>query len=120
MIFAAALATSPAGAAGDRESFRGAAPEILALASCKQHITKPGQLLWPPTPPGEVRGFVIVAFDLDGSGRAVNVELIDSSPGNVFADATVAVVLDTQFAPGVIRNDCVHVGDYAKVRRQGT
>ncbi|MBS0320529.1 MAG: TonB family protein, partial [Proteobacteria bacterium] len=51
-------------------------------------------------------GWVVVGFDLDGSGRSSNARIVASQPPGVFDDAALTSVMKTTYASGVRRTAC--------------
>ncbi|WP_370660190.1 energy transducer TonB [Massilia glaciei] len=96
-------------------------PQILANQPCKEHIlnsvaVEPGD--WPSQARGrEVRAFVIVGYDLEPSGRASNIRILQSEPNRTFDAVTLENFSRTTFATGISAVSCRHVASYASVRR---
>ena len=119
VLFAAIL---PAHAFGSKPSI---APliEPPVQASCKEHILAEPKITlsdWPDRARGrELSAYVVISYDLDGSGRASNAKVTDSVPKGLFDRATLSILRRTDFAPGVEVNGCTYVRTYDSMRRTG-
>ena len=51
-------------------------------------------------------GWVMVSFDLDGSGKASNIKVVGSHPQGVFEQAAITSVQKTDYVPGARRSLC--------------
>ena len=64
-------------------------------------------IAFPPGPRDKgVSGWVLLAYDLDGSGVARNLRVLKSSPPGVFDAAALRAYSDVRFKPDVQRGVC--------------
>ena len=95
---------------------------VLDNQPCKEHIIEMQQInqaTWPKNARGkEVRAYVVVGFDLDGSGKASNISVVQSNPDDTFNAVTMKLISQAKFAAGVTAQSCRYVGSYARVKRQ--
>ena len=118
LILAAALFPAHAFA-----SKPGPAPgiEVPVQESCREHITAEPKITindWPKRARGrEVNAYVVISYDLDGSGRALSAQVTDSVPKGLFDKSTLSILRRTEFAPGAQVKGCTYVRTYGSVRR---
>ncbi len=112
-LLAAALSacatTTPSGTRVDGEALarRLGAPAIDAARDCSSVVKDNVFPQYPDTARAQrTEGWVVVGFDLDGSGKAGNVHVISSKPPGVFEDSALTSVSKTTYAPGVRRTGC--------------
>jgi len=67
----------------------------------------------------EYNAYVVVSYQLDGSGRAVNPQLVDAKPKRMFEKTTLSLLSRTEFTTGVVVSSCTYVRTYSAVRRRG-
>ena len=83
------------------------APSIDKAELCDAEMLVRGA---PRYPPDALRyrteGWALVSYDLDGSGKAVNITLVRSNPSGVFERATIDVFVRTKFVVGAARAGC--------------
>ncbi|WP_425488023.1 energy transducer TonB family protein [Marilutibacter penaei] len=73
---------------------------------------------WPRRALGRpVSAYVVVTYDLDGSGSARNATVSDSHPNTTFDRTTLSLLERTSFAQGVVAQGCINVRTYGAVRR---
>jgi TonB family protein len=51
-------------------------------------------------------GWVMLSFDLDGSGKASNIKVLGSHPQGVFEQSAITSVEKTDYVPGARRTRC--------------
>ena len=56
---------------------------------------------------------VIVSYDLNGSGKAQDPQVIYSQPKRFFDKVALRELADTAFVPGAIRTSCAYVRTYS-------
>jgi periplasmic protein TonB len=54
-------------------------------------------------------GWVVLAYDLDGSGKGTNIRVIDSEVGNMFTAPALRVFTQTRFKEGVTATACAYL-----------
>lgn len=119
MLFISVMAV----AANSHASGPAASPviEVSAQETCKEYITAEPRLSandWPRQALGrDVSAYVVVTYDLDGSGKAQNLRVVDSNPAGLFDKTTVSILKRTDFADGVQAQACTYVRTYGAVRR---
>jgi TonB family protein len=98
-------------------------PEILSSQTCQEHIVQEPRMTAADLPSGargrEYSAYVLVSYKLDGSGRAIEPQVIDSKPKRLFDKTTLSLLARTEFAPGAIQEACTYVRTYGAVRRRG-
>lgn len=62
---------------------------------------------------GKTSASVIVSYDLDGSGKAVDPQVIYAKPRKFFNKIVLRQLADTKFAPGVVRKSCTYVRTFS-------
>ena len=96
-------------------------PEILASETCQEHIVSDAKMTAADLPKNargkEYNAYVVVSYQLDGTGKAVNPQLIDAKPKRMFEKTTISLLERTAFAPGVIKDSCTYVRTYSAMRR---
>ncbi|MDM0076977.1 TonB family protein [Variovorax sp. J2P1-59] len=60
----------------------------------------------------KTEGWVVVLYDLDGSGRARNVRVDESQPQNVFDAAAVRTIEETLYKRDAVRKNCRQVFNF--------
>lgn len=95
--------------------------EVPVQESCHEHITAEPKITindWPKRARGrEVNAYVVISYDLDGSGKALNAQVTDSVPKGLFDNSTLSILRRTEFAPGAQAKGCTYVRTYGSVRR---
>jgi hypothetical protein len=84
-------------------------------SSCESFVvnrTQPGR----PTSSLPDRFWTLIGFDLDGSGHAVNVRVLDSSEPNAFSANVAKSYEQSSFQAGMTRHGCQAV--FSIVRRR--
>jgi outer membrane biosynthesis protein TonB len=56
-----------------------------------------------------ISGWVILAYDLDGSGKAVNIRHVDSEPREVFVASAAVSIVAQKFTSGVVERNSVNI-----------
>ena len=91
-------------------------------ATCTEHVlSEPTTRIsdWPKkAQSGEINAYVVIEYALDGSGKAVNATVVDSSNRGMFNELTLKRLSEATFTAGVNIEKCVYVGTYQKVRRR--
>jgi TonB family protein len=103
-----------AGCATQAPSLPRLAPEeYRASQRCSEHVR---HRVAPAYPRDAVRngqsGYVVMDYELDGSGRVLNVRVYDSSPRGVFDKASVEALQRSTFREGPIDTTCREVDEY--------
>lgn len=90
-------------------------------ATCEEYIIEDAKLTindWPKKARGKsINAFVILSYNLDGSGKPQNITLIDSQPNNIFNRTTKNLLKRTLFKKGVEATDCIYIKTYGSVKR---
>lgn len=60
-------------------------------------------------------GWVVLAYDLDGSGRAQNIRLVDSEPKDAFVQSAASSIAAQQFKKGSLQTNCTYLVTYTTV-----
>ncbi len=82
-------------------------PVIAQSEQCNEAFTQAVMPLWPKNAlRAGTNGWAIVRFDLDGSGRAQNIEIVASAPQQVFDKASQDNIKRSTFKPGFIKTAC--------------
>ena len=104
-------------------SGQSAAPviEVPVKQTCQEHIVAEPRITaedWPKRARGrEVNAYVVITYDLDGSGKAQNAQVSDSLPKGLFDRSTLSILARTEFAQGAVAQACTYVRTYGAVRR---
>lgn len=97
-------------------------PGLYARETCQQHITAQPRMTMDDIPSGargrELNAYVVVAYRLDGSGRAVDAKVVESKPKGLFDKSTLSLLGRTEFAAGVVEASCTYVRGYSTVRQR--
>ena len=91
----------------DRQAEKVGAPEVSKAEQCEDLVVKrvmPGP--GPAVSRSKPSGWVVIAYDLDGSGDAKNVSVLQESSAGEFSQYSVAAVRARKFAAGVLRIGC--------------
>ena len=85
--------------------------------TCRQYITRAS----PPDYPkramqGDIGGYVVLRYSLDGSGKATNIRAIEGRPPGVFDAAAVEALKRTEFDPDAKMQDCFSTMDFTAIR----
>ena len=95
--------------------------EVPVQETCQEHIIASPRLSardWPKKALGrEVNAYVVVSYELDGSGTAQNPKVTNSIPAGLFDKTTLSILQRTDFAVGVQVPSCTYVRTYGAVRR---
>ena len=95
--------------------------EVPVKETCREHIVTEPRITaedWPKRARGRnVNAYVVISYDLDGTGKAQNTQISDSSPKGLFDRSTLSILNRTEFAPGVVAQACTYVRTYGAVRR---
>lgn len=95
--------------------------EVPVQETCREHITSEPSLTindWPKQARDrEVNAYVVISYNLDGSGKAKDPVVTDSKPKGLFDRTTLSILERTDFAVGVQASSCVYVRTYGSVRR---
>lgn len=68
---------------------------------------------------GRTSATVIASYDLDGSGKAVDPQVIYAKPKKLFNTIALRQLSDTRFSPGVVRKSCTYVRTFS-IEPRGT
>ncbi len=94
--------------------------EVPAQESCQEHITATPLLTtndWPKQARAiDISAYVVIAYVLDGSGKAKNPEVMGPKPDRFFVDTSLGILERTDFAVGVKAPACA-VRTYGAARR---
>ena len=60
----------------------------------------------------DTTGWAVIAYDLDGSGKATNIRKVDAEPGDTFVGSAAGAIAATQFKTGLVQSDCVAIYTY--------
>ena len=105
-------------AAGPRP---GPVVEVPAKETCQEHITTAPRMTindWPKRARGrDISAYVLISYDLDGTGKAKNLVVTDSKPKGLFDKASLSLLERTDFAPDVQAKSCTYVRTYGAVKR---
>jgi TonB family protein len=82
-------------------------PTINEVEKCEEAVAEPAMPLWPKTAlrAGTV-GWVVVRYDLDGSGRAQNATVDISTPAQVFDQSALFSIKRSKFKAQISRTGC--------------
>lgn len=91
-------------------------PELQS--SCPKHEVKLDKRAYLPL--HQVTKFdafkIAVSYDLDGSGKARNLNISEASPSDRFDKAFLKLISKSRFEKGVIGTGCVYQGEFHKRR----
>jgi TonB-like protein len=91
----------------DRQAELVGAPEVATIELCEELVVKSGLLETPPAAArASARGWVILAYSLDGSGDAKNITVFQSSAPNEFIQSSISALRSTKFVTGASRQTC--------------
>lgn len=102
---------------------QGPAPsvDVPAIETCREHIVAEPLITaadWPKRARGrEGSAYVVVTYNLDGSGKPKDARVTDSLPKGLFDASTLGILSRTTFAPAAVAQGCVYVRTYGSVRR---
>jgi TonB family protein len=82
-------------------------PTIKEVEKCEEAISEPAVPLWPKTAlrAGTV-GWVVVRYDLDGSGRAQHAMVEGAAPVQVFDQSALFSIRRSKFKSQISRTGC--------------
>lgn len=106
IVACAAMANvSPAQA---QSSSAAARPPVLDRSEqCTDAVVRSALPIWPKAAlRSGAAGWVVVSYDLDGSGRAGNALIVTSTPAQVFDKASLDSIQRSQFTPGFVKAGC--------------
>jgi TonB family protein len=103
-----ALALALAGCAQTAERYpRRDFNDLVLEETCRRYVTRAAVASIPEEArQRHLSGYVVVGYDLDGSGKARNVRVLYAKPAGVFDAAAVQAIRETQFDPEVQLRDC--------------
>jgi TonB family protein len=83
------------------------APMLQPEDSCSGEIRNNTFPHFPPDAlAARTEGWVMLTFDLDGSGKASNIKVVGSHPQGVFEQSAITSVEKTDYVPGARRTRC--------------
>ena len=95
--------------------------EVPVKESCREYIVAEPRITaedWPKRARGRnVNAYVVITYDLDGTGKPKNAQVTDSLPKGLFDRSTLSILSRTEFAPDAVAQTCVYVRTYGAVRR---
>lgn len=104
-------------ARAERNAERVGAPKTPAEKRC---VAEALNIVVPQYAPAirsrNLQGWVLLRFDLDGSGRASNITVVDETPPGVFGAATIKALQRSRFVVGVQREGCESVATFSMGR----
>jgi TonB family protein len=120
IVISVAMALSVQAAVHAEEpSVRGAPPEVLASQTCQEHFVQRALPAYPKKAmQARLSGYVVATYDLDGSGKAQGIQIIESQPTSAFDAAALEALQRSEFKPGSQATGCRYVVDFAMVRRR--
>jgi TonB family protein len=96
--------------------------EIAALEACQEHMLAKQSITmqeWPQNARGrEINAYVVISYELDGSGKAKNQKIIHSSPAGLFDKVTASLLERTDFKIGVKAQSCNYLQTFNVARRR--
>ena len=97
---------------------RGAPAQILASQTCREHFSRHAVPTYPRAAIHDhISGYAVAVYDLDGSGKAKNIRVVESMPPGIFDNSAIAALESSSFRGGVKAKECRYVADFAVVRR---
>ena len=88
------------------------------MQTCQEHFARTVQPVFPSEALRDgLSGYVVVTYDLDGSGKAQNVQVVVAHPAGVFNAVAMEALRRSEFKQGVSVSGCRYVADFAVVRR---
>jgi TonB family protein len=91
----------------DAVAHRLGAPTLQPEDTCSAEVRNNTFPHFPPEAlASRTEGWVMVSFDLDGSGKASNIKVIGSRPQGVFEQSAITSVEKTDYVPGARRTQC--------------
>ena len=66
----------------------------------------------------ELFAWVVLDYELDGSGQPVNIDIVASEPSGLFEQLALAILSQTTYEPGVVRSECRYVAHFESARRR--
>jgi len=91
----------------DSVAHRLGAPMLQPEDTCSAEIRNNTFPHFPPDAlASRTEGWVMLTFDLDGSGKASNVKVIGSHPQGIFEQSAITSVEKTDYVPGARRTQC--------------
>lgn len=82
-------------------------PVLDQSEQCRDAVVRSALPIWPKAAlRSGAAGWVIVSYDLDGSGRAGNALIVTSTPAQVFDKASLDSIQRSQFTPGFVKAGC--------------
>ena len=95
--------------------------EVPVKETCQEHIIAEPKITaedWPKRARGRnVNAYVVITYDLDGTGKPTNAQVTDSVPNGLFDRSTLSILNRTAFAPEAVAQSCTYVRTYGAVRR---
>ena len=82
-------------------------PIIPKALNCDVDITKQASPGYPRSAIRKgVEGWVILEYSLDGTGRAHDIVVVNSTPKNLFEQAAITALKQVEFKSNVVRSKC--------------
>ncbi len=95
--------------------------DVPVQETCREHIVAEPKVTladWPMRARGkETRAYVVITYDLDGSGKSSNAKVTDSMPSGLFDKTALGLLKRTTFKPGEQATGCVNVRTFGAVKR---
>lgn len=96
--------------------------EISAIESCKENIVDEPTLTiadWPKNARDRaIDAYVVISYELDGSGKPIRLKIIDSKPAGLFDATTISILERTNFTLGIKSESCTYIRTYGAVKRR--
>lgn len=102
-------ASTPPTRSGDSEAIarKLGAPVVAQERKCDPEVK---EQFFPQYPVNahraKLQGWVLLSFDLDGSGRAANISIVKNQPNDIFNKSAIEAVEKSTFVEGVKRAGC--------------
>ena len=105
---------------GAQESLYRSAPlEIQQSESCREHLVQRAVAAYPKKAMLKgLSGYVVLTYDLDGSGKAQGIVVADSQPSDIFNSSAIDALQRSAFKSDVKSIGCRYVVDFTAVRRR--
>ena len=95
--------------------------QVPVNETCREHIVAEPRITaedWPKRARGRnVNAYVVISYDLDGTGKPKNAQVTDSVPKGLFDRSTLSILDRTEFAQDAVAQSCIYVRTYGAVRR---
>ena len=98
---------------------RGAPQEVLDSQTCQELLLERVPAEYPVAArKAHMGGYVVSTFDLDGSGKATNIKVVEAAPPKTFDAAALASLGKATFKSGAVAVGCRYVSDFAAATRR--